>query len=211
VATIVGIAGNVRPVLQREMVPQIYVSYLQQAEPNITLLVRSTAGLAVPVESIKQAVWRVVPEQPLFDIRSMADVVERPMTEPRLIARLLGAFALLALLMSTLGVYTVVSYLTARRTKEVALRRAIGADSLDVMRLLGIPTLGWTLVGLTLGVGAAVAAARLLRTVVLRDARVDVPTIVAIAVLYVIVAGIAVAVPAARALRIQPAHVLRAE
>jgi ABC-type antimicrobial peptide transport system permease subunit len=187
------------------------VSYLQQAEPNVTLLVRSTAGLAVPVESIKQAVWRVVPEQPLFDIRSMADVVERPMTEPRLIARLLGAFALLALLMSTLGVYTVVSYLTARRTKEVALRRAIGADSLDVMRLLGIPTLGWTLVGLTLGVGAAVAAARLLRTVVLRDARVDVPTIVAIAVLYVIVAGIAVAVPAARALRIQPAHVLRAE
>ena len=150
--TIVGVAGNVRPVALRDVTPQIYVSYLQQSEPNITLLVRSAPGLTVSPESVKQAIWSVVPEQPLFDIRPMAEATERSMAEPRLITRLLGGLAVLALLMSTLGVYTVVSYLTARRTKEVALRRAIGADALDVLQLLAIPTLSWTLAGLTIGI-----------------------------------------------------------
>jgi len=211
VATIVGIAGNVRPPRQRDVAPQIYVSYLQQSEPNITLLVKSAAGFNVSVETIKQAVWSVVPEQPVFDIRSLADVVAQSTAEARVIARLLGAFALLAVLMSTLGVYTVVSYLTARRTKEVALRRAIGADSLDVMRLLGMPTLGWTFVGLAVGIAAAAAASNLLRTAVLGTARLEAPTVIAIALLYVMAVALAVAVPAVRALRIEPARVLRAE
>lgn len=211
VGTIVGVVANVRPVLQHDVSPQIYVSYLQQSEPNITLLVRSTAGVSVSPESVKRAIWSVVPEQPLFDIRPMAEATERSMAEPRLITRLLGGLAVLALLMSTLGVYTVVSYLTARRTKEVALRRAIGADALDVVRLLGLPTMGWTLAGLTAGIAAAVASAGVLRSVVLNSAQLDVLTIATIALFYVLVVGIAVGVPAVRALRIHPAGVLRAE
>jgi predicted permease len=211
VGTIVGVVANVRPVLQRDVSPQIYVSSLQQSEPNITLLVRSAAGVSVSPESVKRAIWSVVPEQPLFDIRPMAEATERSMAEPRLITRMLGGLAALALLMSTLGVYTVVSYLTARRTKEVALRRAIGADALDVVRLLGMPTMGWTIVGLTAGIAASVASAGLLRSTVLSTARVDVLTIATIALFYVVVVGIAVGVPAVRALRIHPAGVLRAE
>lgn len=211
VATIVGIAGDVRPLLQREIAPQIYVSYLQQSEPNITLLVRSTPNSNVPVEAIKQAVWSVVPEQPVFGIRPLADAVEQAMAEPRLVAKLLGAFASLALLISTLGVYTLVSYLTARRTREVAVRRAIGADSLDVMRLLVVPTLVWSFAGVTIGAIAAVIASNVLRSVVLGIARFELPTVAAIAAVYLGVVAVAVAVPAARALRIEPARILRAE
>jgi hypothetical protein len=211
VATIVGIVGNVRPPLQRDLTPQIYVSYLQQSEPNITLLVRSAAGVAVSPESVKRAIWSVVPEQPLFDIRPMAEATGRSLAEPLLITRLLGGLAVLALLMSTLGVYTVVSYLTARRTKEVALRRAIGADSLDVLRLLGMPTMLWTLVGLAVGVAGAIASAAILQSVVLRAAQLDVPTVATVAIAYVLVVAIAVALPAVRALRIHPAGVLRSE
>lgn len=211
VTTIVGVAGNVRPVAMREVTPQIYVSYLQQSEPNITLFVRSAPGLTVSPESVKQAIWSVVPEQPLFDIGPMAEATERSMAEPRLITRLLGGLAFLALLMSTLGVYTVISYLTARRTKEVALRRAIGADARHVLQLLAIPTLTWTLAGLTIGIVAAIAAAGVLRSTVLRTTELDVLTVAGIGMVYLLIVAIAVAVPAVRALRIHPAGVLRAE
>ena len=217
VATIIGIAGNVRPPLQLETVPQLYMSYLQQSEPNITLLVRPSIGMTVSAESIKLAVWSVVPEQPLYDIQSFNNAIARSMATPRLLTRLLVSFATLALMMSTLGVYTIVSYLTARRSKEVALRRAIGATPQDVLRLLGLPTLRWTVVGLIVGLVAAVGATRVLSSMagqfnMPQGAILLTPSMVVLtSVLYMIIVGIAVLVPATRALRIQPGTILRAE
>jgi len=211
VTTIVGVAGNVRANLQRDIVPQIYVSYLQQSEPNIFLLARSPSGMPAPIEAIKKAIWSVVPEQPVFDIQPLAAVIDRSMASPRLITRLLSTFAMLALLMSTLGVYTVVSYLTARRTKEVALRRAIGAGDADVLRLLGVRTMAWSLVGLALGIAGSVSVAGVLRTTVLNAARLDMSMVALTTGLYLLVVAIAVAIPAARALRISPAMILRSE
>jgi putative ABC transport system permease protein len=217
VATIIGIAGNVRPPLQLETVPQLYMSYLQQSEPNITLLVRPSIGMTVSADSIKRAVWSVVPEQPLYDIQPFENAIARSMATPRLLTRLLGSFATLALMMSTLGVYTIVSYLTARRSKEVALRRAIGATPQDVLRLLGLPTLRWTVVGLTVGLVAAVGATRVLSSMAGQfnmppGAILMAPSMVVLtSVLYMIVVGAAVLVPATRALRIQPGTILRAE
>jgi putative ABC transport system permease protein len=217
VATIIGIAGNVRPPHQLETVPQLYMSYLQQSEPGITLLVRPSTGMTVSADSIKRAVWSVVPEQPLYDIRPFEDVIARWMATPRLLTRLLGSFAMLALVMSTLGVYTIVSYLTARRSKEVALRRAIGATPRDVLRLLGLPTLRWTVAGLIVGLVAAVGATRVLSSMAVQfnmpqGAILLAPSMVVItSVLYMIVVGVAVLVPATRALRIQPGTILRAE
>ena len=217
VATIIGIAGNVRPPHQLEMVPQIYMSYLQQSEPNITLLVRPSTGMAVSAEAIKQAVWSVAAEQPLYDIQSFENVVARSMATPRHLTRLLGSFATLALVMSTLGVYTIVSYLTARRSKEVALRRAIGATPQDVLRLLGLPTLRWTVAGLIVGLVAAVGSTRVLSSMA---GQLNMPEgailmrpsmVVLTSALYITAVGVAVLVPAARALRIQPGTILRAE
>jgi ABC-type lipoprotein release transport system permease subunit len=119
--------------------------------------------------------------------------------------------------MSSLGVYTVVSYLTARRTKEVALRRAIGATGGDVFRLLGLPTMRWTVFGMAIGMAGAIAAANLLNRVgttlaMPPDAmRLEPTALIMTGVIYLLVVGLAVAIPAARALRIQPATILRAE
>jgi predicted permease len=217
VATIIGVVGDVRPPHLIEMVPQIYVSALQQAEPNITLMVKVSPGATVTVDAIKQAIWSVVSAQPLYDIQPLTAIVERRMASPRLMTQMLGGFAVLAMLMSTLGVYTIVSYLTARRTKEVALRRAIGATPQDVMQLLGLPTLRWTAVGVMAGAVAAAAAANTVSAIAVRmslppGATQLGPSLVAIiAAGYVLVVGIAVLVPAARALRVQPAEILRAE
>ena len=217
VLTIVGVAGNVRPSYKLDTDPQIYVSYLQQSEPNITLLVRPAPGLDVPIEQIKRAIRSVVPQQPLYDIQPLTSVINRSMTDARMITTLLASFAILALLMSTLGVYTVVSYLTARRTKEVALRRAIGANSGDVFRLLGVPTLRWTVFGMAIGMAGAIGAANLLNRI---GANFDMPgdasrlepsALILTGVVYLLVVGVAVVIPAARALRVQPAAILRAE
>ena len=189
----------------------MYVSYLQQSEPNITLLVRAHPGAPAPIDGIKQGIWSVVPEQPLFDIRPLSDVVTQSLAGPRVIARLLGTFAFLALLMSTLGVYTVVSYVTSRRTKEVALRRAVGAQASDVVKLLAIPTIRWTLAGVVAGTIGALALQNTLRAVVAAVAQVDLGAAAVIAVLYLLVVAIAVCAPAAKALRIDPAVILRAE
>jgi predicted permease len=217
VATIIGIAGNVRPPQQLEVVPQIYVSALQHAEPNISLIVKATPGMTVTADAIKQAVWSVVRAQPLYDIQPLTAILERRMASPRLMTQLLGGFALLAMLMSTLGVYTIVSYLTARRTKEVALRRAIGATPQDVLQLLGLPTLRWTAFGVIAGTVAAAAAASTFSAIAVEfslppNATQLGPSLLAMtAAAYVMVVGIAVLVPAARALRVQPAEILRAE
>jgi putative ABC transport system permease protein len=211
VMTVVGVVGDVRPVLRQSVEPQIYVSYLQQSEPNGVLLVRSVPGRTVPIADIKRAIWSVLPEQPLFDVRPMAAVVDQALTQPRTVARLLGALALLAVLMSAMGVYTIVAYLTERRTKEIALRRAIGAEASDVVRLLAGRTMLSASIGILVGIAGTVVAAKLLRAVVLNSARLDVTTAVWVALVYIAVVAIAVAVPAWRALRIEPAGVLRAD
>jgi hypothetical protein len=217
VLTIVGVAGNVRATYRLDFAPQIYVSYLQQSEPNITLLVRPSPGLDVPVDQIKRAIWSVVPAQPLYDIQPLTRVISRSMTDARAMTTLLGSFAILALLMSTLGVYTVVSYLTARRTKEVALRRAIGANSADVFRLLGLPTMRWTVFGMAVGMTGAVAAASLINRIGTtfnmpgEATRLEPAGLILTGVLYLLVVAVAVVIPTAKALRVSPATILRAE
>jgi len=216
-ATIIGVVGDVRPTHRLEVPPQIYTSYLQQSEPNATLLVKTAAGQEPPIDAIKHAIRTVVPEQAIFDIRPLSAVIAQSTNTPRLMTRLLGSFAILAIALAMLGVYTVVSYVTARRTKEVALRRAIGATPNDVLRLLGVPTLRWTAVGIAIGVLAAAWLMRLVPSVAnsfglpQESLRLDPPTIVAAMIVYAVIVGLAVLAPAARALRVQPGIILRAE
>ncbi len=217
IATIIGVVGDVRPEQRLDVPPQIYVSYLQQSEPNATLLIRTANGTPVPLDAIKQAIRTVVAEQPVFGIQRLDDVLQRSNNTRRLMTRLLSSFAILAVALALLGVYTVVSYLTARRTKEVALRRAIGATPQDVMRLLGAPTLRWTITGIAFGFLGGAWLVRFMTTIASAldmpqsVLRLDAPTIAMTTIAYLIVVCVAVLAPAARALRIQPAIILRAE
>jgi len=217
VATVVGVVGDVRPPHRIELPPQIYVSYLQHSEPNATLLVKAAPGQRAPIDAIKQAIRTVVPEQPFYAIEPLDEIVQRSTNTPRLMTRLLGSFALLAVALSMLGVYTVVNYLTARRTKEVALRRAIGATPRDILRLLGLPTLRWTIAGITIGFLIGAWLVRFVSTVATAfdmprgSLQLDPLTIAATTAIYVVVVCAAVLAPAARALRVQPGIILRAE
>jgi ABC-type antimicrobial peptide transport system permease subunit len=209
--TIVGIAGDVRPVLQDAGAPQIYVSYLQQPEPSISLMVRGLPGSTPPVDAVKRAIWSVAPRQAMFDLRPLAELVAGPLRHQRTIATLLGAFAGLALVMSLSGIYTVVSYLTSRRTKEIALRRAIGARPYDVLVLIAGQTFRWAAAGIVAGIGAAIAASRSLGAIINGVVALDATTVVLVCAAYFVVVALAMSMPALRALRLDPAAALRAE
>jgi putative ABC transport system permease protein len=209
--TIIGVVGNVRPIFQTGDVPQLYVSYLQQAEPNMFVLVRPATGRAVHLDAIKRAIWSVEPKQAVFNILPLDEMLSQSVQGPRVVALILGSFATLAVVMSVAGVFAVISYLTSRRVKEIALRRAIGAHHSDVLRLLAGQTLAWTLIGLAVGAGVAQLASRALRATMPGVVTLDASTIAVMAAGYLLVVGVATILPALQALRIDPASALRAE
>ena len=211
VMTIIGVVGDIRPALQLEPMAQVYVSYLQQPEPNMVLLVRSRSG-PLPLAAMKQAVWSVQPDQPLFSARSLPDVVTTMAAEPRRsVAVLLGSVAGLAMIVSGAGLFTLVTYVTTRRRREIALRRVIGAGVLDVIRALSAPTFRWTCGGLALGVVGASSAAGLLRATYAGVVPTGPWLMALICVVYVALAAVALCAPAFAACRSDPGAILRAE
>ena len=209
--TIVGIVGNVRPPFQTGDVPQLYVSYRQQSEANIALVVRTSRGSPAPVAAIKQAIWSVDSRQAVFGMDTLEQQLSQATASQRAIAILIGGFAALALAMSVSGIYTIITYLVSRRFKEIAVRRAIGATGRDVVWSLAGPTLRWTIAGLVTGAAGAVAGSRALRAAVTGVIPLDATLTAVGTATYLFVVLLAVAAAARGALRIDPASALRAE
>jgi putative ABC transport system permease protein len=207
--TIIGVVGNVRPALQTTAVPQIYVPHSQQDEPNATLIVRSSGAVMVSVETVKKAIQSVLPDQPVFNVRPLADMAAEPLSNQRATAFLIGSFAFLALFMSITGMFTVMNYLTSRRTREIAIRLAVGATSRNVLGVVAGRTLGWTAIGLALGLAGSVGVVSALRGTLRGMAQLNPWALGAVAGMYVLLAASAVAVPVFKALRIDPASTLR--
>jgi predicted permease len=207
--TIVGVVGNVRPPFQMGDAPQLYVSYRQQGDPNMALVVRTPPGSPPPIAAIKQAIWSVDSRQAVFGVGTLAEQLAQSTASQRAIATLIGGFAALALGMSVSGIYTVITYLVSRRVKEIAVRRAIGATSRHVLRSLTGPTLAWTVVGLVVGTAGAVAGGRLLQAAVTGVMPLDAPLIAAVTGAYFVAVLMAIGAAARGALRIDPAAALR--
>ena len=211
VVTVVGVVGNVRDLFQPRDVPQVYVPLLQQDEPSVTLMVRARPGAQPPVNAVKRAIWSVVPGQAVFGVMPLSEMMAGRIADHRAVTVLLGGFALLALIMSVTGIYTVVSYVISRRTREIALRRAIGATGADVMSLLAGQTFTWTVAGVVAGIAGAIAASSTLRGAVAGIVPLDPALVAGVSMLYLLVVAVAMAVPAIRVLRLDPATALRAE
>jgi putative ABC transport system permease protein len=148
---------------------------------------------------------------PVADVRTMSDVVDATLSTPRFTGVLLGTFATLALMLSAIGIYGVLSYVVSRRTREIGIRVAIGAQRAEVIRLVLRSGLSLALVGVVIGVAAAAWASQLMRGL-LHDVRPGDPlTFLAVGVLLSAVAALASFVPAWRASRVDPVVVLKGE
>jgi putative ABC transport system permease protein len=175
------------------------------------IVIRTGVDPVSIVPAVRDAIWSLDKNQPLARIRTMEEIVERELSTSTQSTALLGAFALLALLLASLGIYGVLSYAVTQRTNEIGVRMALGATSGEVMRSFGRRGLGLTLTGLAIGLVLAIFASRSM-TALLYGFNPDyIPTAAVVSLMLVGIAALATFVPARRASRIDPMIALRQE
>jgi putative ABC transport system permease protein len=210
--TVVGIVGDVRhAALQTDPEPEIYVPQAQDPSMYMYVAVRSDAPAAALARAVGDRVQAIDKALPIFKLQRLDDIVDRAIAEPRVNARLIGAFGLIAVLLAVAGTYGVVSYTMSRRTREIGVRLALGATPRDVMRLLMGRGAGATAAGALAGAGAALALMRLLASMLFGVTAHDPAVFIAAPLALMAVALAACAVPAWRATRVDPVTILRAE
>jgi putative ABC transport system permease protein len=213
--TIVGVVGDVRddgPALQgRDDVPLFYLPYQQNPASLMHLVIRTRSNPLDVAPAVRRAVWAVDKNQPVFDTKSMEDVVAETFGQPRVMASLTGTFASAALLLAALGVYGLLSYVVNQRTREIGIRMALGARPQDLLRAIVQEGAYLGLVGVAVGLAASFGLTRLIAGFLFGVGATDPLTFAGVSVLLFGVTLIACLVPAWRAMRVDPLVALRCE
>jgi putative ABC transport system permease protein len=206
-----GCAGAGAGRLDRAPVPEVYVP--NTGFGQCYLAVRAAAGTSpgALIGPVGEVVRALDPRAVLSEVRTMEAAIDESLDQRRLVMSLLGAFAALAIALAALGLYGVMSHLVAQRTREIGVRMALGATASEVRRMVVTQGLRLCLVGLVLGVVAALALTRLLASQLFGVSPTDPATFAALAALLLLVSVVASLVPAGRATRIDPMIALRAE
>jgi putative ABC transport system permease protein len=209
---IAGVVGAVRDTgFDQQPRPTIYFPSLQSPDQTMSLVVRTTLPPASILPAIKSAIWSVDKNQPVFDVRSMDEIISGNVSAQRLAFLLLGVFAFLALALAAIGIYGVTSYLVSERTHEIGVRMALGAQPLDVSRLVLRHGAKLVFIGVFAGAVAALALTRLLTNLLFGVSASDPWTFVGVGLLLMVVAVVASYIPARRAMRVDPMVALRYE
>ncbi|HEY6401983.1 MAG TPA: ABC transporter permease [Blastocatellia bacterium] len=209
---IVGVAANVRnKELKDEAEPEIYTAAWQDAFSGMTFVIRSSVEPASLATAVRQAVREVDPAQPVSALRTMETVVVEAVTQPRFNLTLLGLFGGLALALSAAGIYGVTSYAVAQRAQEIGVRKALGAQNGDVLRLVIRQGMAAVLPGVVIGLLITFAATRVMKSMLFGVSPNDPLTFVVIALSLVSVALLACWIPARRATKVDPMVALRCE
>ena len=211
--TVVGVVADVRERgLLLAMKPAVYLSTEQVKRPGADcLIVRTQQDPMLAANAVRSAVWAVDPEQPLARTRPMDDIIEANVADRKRPMVLLGIFAGLALVLASIGVYGVLAYAVAQRTREIGVRMALGARPLDVTRMIVTRGLRLGILGLAAGVGLALVLGRLLQTLLYGVKPISPLVYAATAALLLIIAVVACVLPAQRAARVDPVVALRNE
>jgi putative ABC transport system permease protein len=211
-ATVAGVVGDVKHgSLDEKSTPQIYLSFAQNPFIFATLVVRTQSEPMSMAAAVRSAVWSVDKDQPVWKVRTAQFLINRDLGPRRFMMALLVGFAALALLLATIGIYSVISYSVTQRTHEIGVRMALGAKAGDVLRLV----IGQGMILILIGVGAGLAAAfgltRLMAGLLFGVTVTDPLTFAAISVVLTGVALGACFVPALRATKVDPMIALRYE
>jgi putative ABC transport system permease protein len=213
--TIVGVAGDVRQMGVAEPVkPEMYFPYQQAGEPFYAprdLAVRTAGDPLSLVAAVRNEIHQVDPEQPISNVRTMAEVLSEETASRSLGMTLLTIFAALALLLATLGIYGVLAYFVVQHTQELGVRLALGAQQRDILSLVLKKGMMLTMLGVVLGLAGALALTRVLASLMFEVSTNDPVTYAGIALLLSFVALVACYLPARRATRVDPLVALTSE
>jgi putative ABC transport system permease protein len=211
-AEIIGVVGNVRyDSLIDESPPAVYFPHPDLTYAFMTLVIRTDGDPTAIAPAVQREIRALDPNQPISDVRTMNQVMADWVSRSRFNTLLLGLFAGLATLLSAVGIFGVMNYSVALRTREIGLRLAVGAQPRQVLLLVLRQGLVLTVVGIVLGLAAAFALTRLLSGLLFGVGAVDVTTFTTISLLLVLVSLLACYLPARRAMRIDPLRALRYE
>jgi putative ABC transport system permease protein len=208
---VVGIVADVRSSVDEDLLPTMYVSYKQMPfqSMQLVLLSRDTSGSASA--KIRQAIQSVDPEQPVDDVGSMESIVRDALQPWRFALSLLGGLAGLAVVLTGVGLFAVISYLVRERTKELGVRMALGASPGNVMKLVLSQSLKLALLGTGIGLALTFTVVRLMTSMVYAIDPNDPATFLVVALSVAAISILAAYVPARRAAQIEPLTALREE
>ncbi|HKV99747.1 MAG TPA: ABC transporter permease [Vicinamibacterales bacterium] len=208
--TVIGVAAHVHAKGPRQDTePLVYLAALQDAQSSLYFLARTSGDIASLPPVVRTSVRALDQALPITRLANLDELNSRMMARERFNALLLTIFAMVALGIAAVGLYGVMAYLVAQRTREIGIRLALGGRPGRVLRGVMTEGLVMTLAGLVLGLGAALALSRLLQDLVFSIRPTDPLTYIAIAALLLVVAVVASYVPARRAMRVDPISVLR--
>jgi ABC-type antimicrobial peptide transport system permease subunit len=191
--------------------PGVFISNLQEPSGPSNLVVRTHGDPKLLTQVLQKEIHSVDRDIPISGVKTMDEFVSSSVAAPRFNAILLAGFASLALLLAAVGIFGVISYSVAQRTQELGIRRALGADSLSVMRLVLTQGLSLAAIGLLIGLAGAFAVTRLLESLLYGVTATDPLTFAAVAGTLTVVALLASYIPARRASSIDPMVALRYE
>jgi putative ABC transport system permease protein len=210
--TVAGVVADAHPGgLDREPPPTIYRPYKQWASGPMTIVVRTAQEPAALAGALRAEVWKLDPNLPIAAVRTMREIVSSTVAERRFQMTLTMLFAAVALLLGALGVYGVVSYSVACRTRDIGLRMALGALRSDVMRWVFAGGMRPVLIGLAAGLVSAIAIARTLRSVLFQVGPADSLSLGLVVFVLLLTSALACYLPARRAAGMDPVIALRHE
>lgn len=207
---VVGVVGDTKAALDEEAGTQMYVPYAQDPTwGSLSLVVRTNGEPTALAGSVREAIRSVDKAVPIYNLKTMNDVVSVSAAPRRVPMLLLSVFAGVAMLLAMLGIYGVTSYYVTQRTHEIGVRMALGAQIGDVLRLVLSRAMVLAVIGIVIGIAGAVALTRYLTSLLFGVKPIDVVTFVGVAVVLALVVLVACLVPARRATRIDPLEALR--
>jgi putative ABC transport system permease protein len=209
---IIGVVGDVKyDSLIDAAEPTVYFPEPELTYPFMTFVVRTTGDPLASAAAARREITELDPEQPVSDVRSMNEVMSDTVARARFNTLLLALFAALATLLAAVGIFGVMNYSLALRTREIGLRMALGAQKGQVLKLMLKQGLMLTLIGTAIGIAGALALTRLLSTLLFGVSSADPAIFGGIVLLLMLVSLVACYLPARRATRIDPMTALRSE
>jgi putative ABC transport system permease protein len=209
---VVGIVHDVREQeLAGEPQPQFYVPFAQWPVDYFSVALRTDRSLDAIIPLARTELRELDPDLPMFEVQTLESIVADSVARPRFYMLLLGTFAIVALVLSGVGIYGVIAYLVAQRTHEIGVRMALGASSTRVIRMVLGESLAIAAVGIALGLAGAFMLTRLLSSLLFGVNPTDPLTFTAVALILAAIAMLASWLPAMRAARLEPVMAMRAE
>jgi putative ABC transport system permease protein len=208
---VAGVVEDVRHALNEPVIPEFYLPHAQDPWNAMALVARTNVDPASLAAALRQQVWSIDKDQPVFDVRTMQEVRSMSVTMYSFSSVMLGIFAGIALLLASIGIYGVMAFAVTQRTQEIGIRMALGARATDVLRLVVSHGMKLALLGIAIGLAGAWALTRFMAGLLVGVQATDLLTFAVVPVFLFIATLLACYLPARRATKVDPLVALRYE